>query len=206
MAAIVETQDTLVFSMGLGKSDVKLTVPDESWIEDGKALIRTIINYVEDTRKQLGAGETFGYGYWLVRFEESPSERLAISEYSADASGFVPGANLALRYWREQHEVCDRFAAQYTPPRADQMVAISVGVYEGDAVQGVRYAAPDHMTGWYLTTERFDGDVNTLTVEHLYHLTATRPDLARYVALPPGYCFDTTTGEDVWFDSEVADG
>ena len=58
--------------------------------------------------------------------------------------------------------------------------------------------------GWYVTTPRFNGDSKTLKVEHLYHLTAARPELARFVALPPGYRFDTTSGEDVWFDAEVA--
>lgn len=205
LVATVEVQDTLVFSVGLGGSDVELRVPDRSRVEDGEALVRTVVDYVEGTGRSLRPGETFGYGYWLVRFDAGGSGRLSISEYAADASQFVPGADLALRYWREQHEVCERFGAPFTPPRADQMVAVSVGVYEGDPVQGVRYHAPDHMTGWYATTARFNGDTRTLTVEHLYHLTAKRPDLARYVALPPGYRFDMTGGsDDVWFDVGVA--
>lgn len=201
--ATVEARDTLIFSVGLGDSDVELTVSDRSWVEDGRALVGTIAAYVEGSGRRLKGGETFRYGYWLVRFE-AMSRRLSISEYAADASRFVPGADLALRYWRDQHEVCDAAGAPFTPPRADQMVAVSDGVYQGDAVQAVRYRAPDHMTGWYLTTARFNGDVSTLTVEHIHHMTAQRPDLARYLALPPGHRFDTTGGgDDVWFDAGV---
>lgn len=67
-------------------------------------------------------------------------------------------------------------------------------------MQGVRYPSPEHMSGWWVTTDRYDGDVRTLRHEHLYHLTAARPDLARYVALPFGFRFDLGRHEDVWFD------
>jgi hypothetical protein len=40
--------------------------------------------------------------------------------------------------------------------------------------------------------------------EHLYHVTAARPDLAEYVALPYGFRFDLSQGQDVWFDPKVA--
>ena len=203
--ANVEAQGADVFSVGLGDVDVELRVPDLSWVQDGEALVRTVVDYFDGAASSPVAGATFGYGYWLVRFDEAASGRLSISEYAPDASGFVPGAEHALRYWRDQHEVCDHFGAVFSPPQADQMVALSDGVFKGEAVQGVRYGAPEHMTGWYLTTAGFSGDVSSLKVEHIYHLTARRPDLARYVALPPGHRFDTTGGvDDVWFDAEVA--
>jgi hypothetical protein len=77
-------------------------------------------------------------------------------------------------------------------------------VLQGDVVQGVRYPSPEHMSGWWITTDRYDGDIRSLTQEHLYHLTAARPDLARYLALPFGFRFDQASGEDVWFDEQVA--
>ncbi len=158
--ASVGVRDTLVFSVGLGESEVELRVPDRSWVEDGKALVRAIVGYVDGGGRPLRVGETFGYGYWLVRFDAGGPGCLSISEYAPDASWFVPGAELALRYWRDQHEVCGRVGAPFTPPRADQMVTVSAGVYEGDPVQGVRYRAPEHMTGWHLTTAQFSGDAN----------------------------------------------
>lgn len=201
----VEVQGRVIFSVGLSGSDVELTVPDRSWLDDGETLVRSVVRNVEYRRQPLVAGETFRYGYWSVRFFQAHSGRLSISELSPDATQLVPGADLALRYWRNQHEVCERFGAQFQPPLPEQMVALSAGVYEGDVVQGVRYRAPEHMSGWYVTTTRFSGDVSTLAVEHMHHLTEKRPDLARYIALPGGYRFDTTGGvDDVWFDTGVA--
>ncbi len=81
---------------------------------------------------------------------------------------------------------------------------VSDGVMEGDAVQGIRYPSPPHMSGWWITTDRYNGQIESLRNEHLYHVTAVRPDLARYVALPFGYRFDLATHEDVWFDANVA--
>jgi len=52
-------------------------VPNPSWVEDGEALLGTIVEYVEETGRRVGRGETFGYGYWIVRFEASSSGRLA---------------------------------------------------------------------------------------------------------------------------------
>jgi len=60
------------------------------------------------------------------------------------------------------------------------------------------------MTGWWLTTNRFDGDTKSLKTMHACHLTAARPDLAHLVALPYGFRFDLSHAEDVWFDENVA--
>jgi hypothetical protein len=104
-----------------------------------------------------------------------------------------------------QSNTCRRFRAEFEPPKPDQKVAISVGVLDGDIpVWGVRYVAPPHMSGWYLTTERFSGNVADLTVEHLYHVTARRADLVPFLALPTGFRFAVThNGADAAFDQDV---
>jgi hypothetical protein len=63
-------------------------------------------------------------------------------------------------------------------------------VLQGEAVQGVRYPSHEHMSGWWITTDRYAGNIGLLTQEHLYYLTAARPDIARHVALPFGFRFD----------------
>ena len=116
-------------------------------------------------------------------------------EYNAAATGFVPGATLTLKYWKEQHETCERHGAEFSLPQPNQLIVISNGVLQGDAVQGLRYPSPEHMSGWWITTDRYDGGIESLTLEHLYHLTAARPDLARNVALPFGFRFGQANGE-----------
>jgi hypothetical protein len=203
-AVRVEAQGTLLFTVGLRGGDVELDVADDGWVADGTALLRTIADYVGHTGRRLRIGETFGYGYWLVKFAAGGNGRLALWETTADGSGDQRGAALAMWYWRSQHEVCVRYAAAFLPPKPDQKVAVSQGVYDGETIHAVRYRAPTHMTGWYITAPSYNDDIRTLSIDHLYHLTAARPEIARYVALPPGFRFDTTSGEDVWFDAQVA--
>ena len=59
------------------------------------------------------------------------------------------------------------------------------------------------MSGWWITTDQYDGDINSLKQEHTYHLTDARSDLAKYIAFPSGFRFDLSSFEDVWFDEEV---
>lgn len=89
--------------------------------------------------------------------------------------------------------------AMFAPPADDSLSALSAGVLEGGALQEMRYPWPDPMSGWVIVTEAYSGDVSMLTREHTFHLSAARPDIASYLALPPGFCFDLTTGR-IWYD------
>jgi len=173
---------------------------------DGRELLRYVTDSAAKTGKPIRSSETMLYGYWLIQFVAGRSGLLDIWEYDASATQFHEGAELALKYWREQHEVCARAAAPFTPPRPDQLVVVSDGVFEGDPVKAVRYPSPEHMSGWWMVTDRYDGDVSSMRREHLYHLTSRRPDLAPYIALPFGYRFDLTHHDDVWLDPEVLEG
>lgn len=56
------------------------------------------------------------------------------------------------------------------------------------------------MSGWWITTDRYNEDTGTLRGVHLYHVINARPDLARYLALAHGFRFSTEHSEDFWFD------
>lgn len=203
----VRSDDQAMWTEGLarlGKPELVLPITDRSLDTEARDLLQSIAEYATDPNVQLKDGETLGYGYWHVRFTMDSDGRLALWEYTADATRYVPGAELTLTYWREQQALCAAYGADFSPPRPDQLVAINEGVYEGEPVDGVRYPAPPHMSGWYICTDRYDGDITQLMLEHCYHLTVARPDLARYLALPPGFCFDLIGEEPaVWFDEEA---
>lgn len=118
-------------------------------------------------------------------------------------AGSCPTLMRAVRCWIEQHEVCARHAATFDPPHPDSLIVISAGVAEGDPVQAVRYPSPAHMSGWWITTDRYDGDVQSLTQVHAPHVAADRPDLSPLLALPCGYRFDQASGGDAWLDERV---
>lgn len=89
-------------------------------------------------------------------------------------------------------------------PAPDQLVVISEGVYDGDVVEGVRYPSPKHMSGWWLTTNRYDGDITSLKTVHFAHIAEKRPDISDFLRLPFGYRFFSGDGS-TWFDQKVAD-
>ena len=104
-----------------------------------------------------------------------------------------------------QKRCCSHYSTQFVPPSYNNMVVISDGVYEGgEPVEGVRYPSPPHMSGWWLTTNKYNGDSRTLKTVHYQHIIEERPDLAIYMALPYGYRFMLGGEKDfVWFDVEI---
>lgn len=109
-------------------------------------------------------------------------------------------------YELEQRAFCRAAGFSFSPPTATQMITVSPGVFEREMpLEGIRYPAPPHMSGWYFTTPRYDGNFASMRVEHAYHLTALRPDLAKLLALPAGSWFVLHEDhEDVGFDAAVA--
>jgi hypothetical protein len=186
-----------------GYSEISVDV-DAGLIEESERFLKYVADYVLVSGKQLMSGETMAYGYWLLKFQGlEQGDQLETWEYRADASDFIKGADLTLSYWRDQHFVCNRYGAAFSPPRPDKLTVISSGVIEGLPAQGIRYPSPDHMSGWWITTDLYDGDIKSLRHEHTYHVTAARPDLAKYLALPYGFRFNFSVSEDVWLDENA---
>jgi len=181
--------------------EISATVFSVSFSEACADFVRTMADYMLSGH-EIKHDETVAYGYWLTKGKILDDRHLNFFEYNPEATEFIFGIENTLRYWCSQTTLCSREGAKFEAPRPDQMVAISDGVYEGDAVEGVRYGSPPHMSGWWLTTNRFDGDIKSLKVVHLFHLTENRPDLAKYLALPYGYRFSSQEDE-VWFDGKA---
>ena len=107
----------------------------------------------------------------------------------------------------EMLEICSMKGVNPALIDNNQLVVVSDGVLEGKLVEGTRYSSPEHMSGWWLTTEEYNDDVNSLKTEHFYHLIEKRPDLLKYMALPYGYRFFQdgykNNSEEIWFDEEI---
>nr|WP_223879108.1 hypothetical protein [Chitinimonas arctica] len=183
--------------------EISATVDNPLLLSECKELVQFLGDYVA-AGNAIQSGEIVKYGYWLVKVNLDDRRRLVFWEYNPEATDFVLGVSSTVSHWRDQHQICQKVDAVFSPPRLDQLVVISDGVYEGDEVEGVRYPSPDHMSGWWLTTDRFNGDTSTLKTVHAHHVSARRPDLAKFLALPFGYRFFSPQS-DVWFDRKVAD-
>lgn len=198
----------VVKSVGLRsnlESEISVEIHSPEFVKDAEEFLRFVSKYLVSSGKQIRSGETMAYGYWLVRFQAGGEGELETWEYNARATDFVKGATLTLSYWRDQHLICAQQRAAFKPPRPDKLTVISEGVLDGLPVEGVRYPSPAHMSGWWLTTDQYDGNINSLKHQHTYHITAAQPSLAKYLALPEGFRFRFGSGRsDIWFDSKVA--
>jgi hypothetical protein len=207
----IVTTDNPPFGVSAHTNGLKAIGHPELWVEvsssdlriEAEQFLRCISDYVVQCGVNLSSDETVSYGYWLTKFKEQTPDTLETWELDSTATEYVKGASLTLQYWKDQHLVCQQLGAAFEPPRGDQLSMISKGVFEGLPVQGVRYASPDHMSGWWISTDQYDGNIKSMRQEHTYHVTCARPDLAKYLALPPGYRFDLSSFEDIWFDEQI---
>lgn len=187
-----------------GMPELRLQLSDHSLIADAHWLLETTGRYMHDSHRIINPEETMSFGYWGIKFHGGSDGSLEIWEFNDEWNDIVPGAERALRYWHEQAEVCRAVGAEFHPPLATTMAAVSAGVLDGRAVDGIRYPSPSHMSGWYLTTDLYNGDIDTMDVVHLFHVTHARPDLTRYLALPFGYFFDLRGELEIGFREDVA--
>ncbi|NJL75156.1 MAG: hypothetical protein HC892_09095 [Saprospiraceae bacterium] len=150
-------------------------------------------------------GQTIAYYSWLLKLVSDETDFFYdIEEVKVDGSGFQAGVNQAIKTYLSQKEESLLRSAIPSFPNFGQKIVISKGVYEGLNVVGVRYPSPEHMTGWWLTTNEYDENPDSLMVVHFYHVVFKRPDLINYFALPFGFRICQSDGiTEVWFDQQV---
>lgn len=192
-----------------GQHDLLISVDDVTYLAAAERLARFMVEYQRQFGIRIEPNQTAAYGFWTIKFVPQHSGVLEIWEVKSESEShlFVPGANRTLRYWCQQEELCTRMGTTMSPPHASDRAAVSQGVLEGTlAVEGVRYPSNKPNSGWYLTTDLYDGDYRSMRVIHLEHLISARPELLPLIALPSGFRFEvrTKTQPDVWFDDEVA--
>jgi hypothetical protein len=173
-----------------GLYNLRVAAPSETLFPLVQAVLKYIFDYQINCKAKILPDQTMNLDYWLIKFIETDGF-LDLWEYNETGTEFVPGIELTLRYWISQTEMCRRVQANYNPPIAGKYVVVTDGVFEGKVpVIGMRYPAPDHMTGWWFCTgeKRVDEfSLNEWKVYHAYHLTSARPELAAFLALPAGY-------------------
>ena len=104
-----------------------------------------------------------------------------------------------------QKKCCENYGSPHLPCESNQLVVVCNGVLKGKTqIEGVRYPSPIHMTGWWLTTDDYDGNVDSLKNIHYKHIVKQLPQIAIYLGLPYGYRFLLGGDkEHVWFDENI---
>ena len=175
------------------QSDVRLVTDD-------------IFNYLTVEKRKINDRETYGFGSWMLQFvfNEMYIEVHELKDVVDGENVYGFDLTLSITFFRSQTELC--FFKNVSPniPLIGQKIVISREIYHGAEVNAVRYPSRDHMTGWFLTSNTYNGDINSLLVDHLYHLLKARPELAKFLGLPPGFRFyKDKDEEEIWIDSEI---
>jgi hypothetical protein len=106
----------------------------------------------------------------------------------------------------EQRATCNRFGAEPLEAPSDLKVGIARNALTGPwPINGLRHPPAGDTTGWYLWTgEELSADPDFFVPLHVQHLEAARPEVVKYLALPPGWRFLIADGyEDVWYDPNL---
>ena len=175
-------------------------------LEDINLVLEIILDYVKLNDSKLKNGETIGIGSWMIKFsiDNVYIELHELKDVVKNSNVYEFDLKNTISFLKGQNDICSRYKVNLMFPLIGQKIAVSKEIYDGSEVNAVRYDAPSHMTGWYLTSNEFNGDVNTLIVDHLFHLLKVRPDIAKYLALPAGYrFFKDELGDKIWFDEDI---
>ncbi|MDP9194005.1 MAG: hypothetical protein M3P06_20105 [Acidobacteriota bacterium] len=107
---------------------------------------------------------------------------------------------------REQKRTCEKYGANTV--EANEMLKAGVAAnVEGDLVplNGLRHPPRGDTTGWYIWAgEELSSDPEFFVPAHVKHLEEIRPEVLKYLALPPGWRFLVAEDyEDVWYDPSL---
>jgi hypothetical protein len=106
----------------------------------------------------------------------------------------------------EQLKICEKYGASPLDAPSHLKAGVAANV-SSDAVpvNGLRHPPEGDTSGWYLWAgEEFSSDPGFFRPVHIEHVGEMRPEVLKYLALPPGWRFLIAGDyEDVWFDESL---
>lgn len=110
-------------------------------------------------------------------------------------------------YINEQKDLCKRLAVDFIHADKELRIGIADNIdLTSSPINGLRHSLDTHTSGWFLWVgENFSEASDFFKPHCVKHLEQIRPDIIKYLALPPGYRFliDNNGYEDVWFDEQL---
>ncbi len=106
----------------------------------------------------------------------------------------------------KQREICNRFGVTHTPCDKYMKIHISSGLdSQSGSLNGLRTSPYGVNTGWYIWEgDNLSADPDTFTQLYVEQAIEMRPDIKRYLGLPPGWRF-LASGEfeEIWKDEHL---
>jgi hypothetical protein len=167
-------------------------------------VLKYIIDYITEENAVITPNQTISFNSWILAFVRNDENFLDIYERHPTTHELVSGCENSIEIMNSQIEICETYSSKLTFTKVNQNIVISDGVLDGRLVEAVKYEAPEHMSGWYITTDLYNDDINTLQQIQLPDLMLKRPELVKFLALDNGFRFVVDKENiEVWFDEEV---
>jgi hypothetical protein len=164
------------------------------------------VDYILTKSARIKPGETFEYGFWLVRFVLTSAGRLSAWDLRPGTTNeFVPNVDLAVGYCRAQTEVCTELGGvDFLPPGGDEVRLMTRQCWADHQLSSIAIRVLIRSNrGWIILSQSFVPGVTPMRVAHLYEITEKRPDLIRYLALPRGWHVDLRGAERITYQPDL---
>jgi hypothetical protein len=105
----------------------------------------------------------------------------------------------------EQKVACKQYAAEFVPAPGDVKCGFALSTKGLVPINGLRHPPTENATGWYIWCgEQLSSDSDFFAPLCTSHVYEDLPEIARLLALPPGYRF-LQAGEhlDIWYDGSL---
>ena len=107
---------------------------------------------------------------------------------------------------QEQKEFCHKYGVEYHSLDLGLKIGIADNFFSNLLpLNGLRHPQDYSTCGWFLWAgEELSDAEDFFKPVHLYHLAERKPNLMKYLSLPPGWRFLIAGDyEDVWFDASL---
>jgi hypothetical protein len=106
-----------------------------------------------------------------------------------------------------QLATCKKHGVDFVPVSGDAIFGLARSTLGLNPVNGLRHPVQSGTSGWYIWCgEEFAAAENFFAPTHIKHLYDELPQIAPFLALPPGYRFLVSQDYvDVWFDKKLLD-
>jgi len=107
-------------------------------------------------------------------------------------------------YVEQQKALCRKLNVAWTETEPNQLIGLADNI-ELIPIHGLRHPIESNSAGWYIWTQEYSDNADFFKSVHSGHLVDIKPELLKYLGLPPGYRFliDDAGYEDIWYDETL---
>lgn len=110
-------------------------------------------------------------------------------------------------YFEDQKSLCKKIGVDFVLANIELRIGLADNVLtDSIPINGLRHPIEGIGTGWFIWSgETFSTDADFFKPHCIEHLINLKPEIIKYLGLPPGYRFliDNKGYEDIWFDENL---